>query len=578
MKKLWIGLLILVLAGAGIFWFFFYSNRNYPETVLPQNSAAYLYFAGADQVRKEGPQTLLWQKIANSPRKKLYQNQLQRLIRFTESVIGVDPVPLLQQFTREVALSVLPVSQRTQSGALVAYIRKEKATREFLEMKLDPALKRRFPDLKKAPVKYLENEYYKYSSNAFRSDLSPCYILLDHHLIATSSEAAMKILLDVKAKKVASLKQNEVFDDAKEEVHFKKGILFFINAKSMLEVLKNGLPARVQPFWPAFLKISGVESVQAFTYRVGLEGQGFREEGYVSVDRKREGFASAYMQQKPQKLAGLNFLPADSEVAGAGTLPDASMVWKEVQSQIETVLSGSQFSQVRTLLEFIGSFLNVNFEKDLVEPIGRQFSFASHSHPDSSNVQDKRYFIALELKQPDRFRGMMEKLIQLGEQRGFQRQAQLYQGKTLQILKLASNPISPSPTMWVEGSWFYVGTDQDAAKKAIDAVKNRKNLPSNADFQRVTSGFPAEVNGISYTNIQASLKKYATLLNAETTETERMWIREYGLVEEMNELSKSLFGSGSYTMIEKDGVRYQSYSSIPTSLFLLPSIASAASR
>ena len=95
MKKLLIAVLVLALAGAGVYWFFFYSDRNYPEAILPENTAVYLYFPGTDQVRKEGSQTLLWKRIAASPRKELYRYQLESLIRFTESVVGVDPRPLL---------------------------------------------------------------------------------------------------------------------------------------------------------------------------------------------------------------------------------------------------------------------------------------------------------------------------------------------------------------------------------------------------------------------------------------------------------------------------------------------------
>ncbi|MGH9856260.1 MAG: hypothetical protein ACRD4B_00315, partial [Acidobacteriota bacterium] len=283
MKKALIAVLALAIAGAGAYWYFFRQNRSYPESILPENTALFLTFPGVDHVRKEASNTLLWKRIAASPRKDLYRNQLERLMRFTESVVGVDPRPLLNQFTREVAIAVVPITGSAQSGSLVAYIRKEKDTREFLEMKMDPSLKRRFPDLKKAPVSYLDHQYYKYTSGNFREGVSPCYAFVDHHLIVTTSEVGMKILLEVKEEKLQPLKKNAIFDEAKGEVHYKNGVLLFLNGKSLLDVVKNRLPARAQSFWPAFLKVSGVEAVHGFTYRLGVEGDGFKEEGYVTV-------------------------------------------------------------------------------------------------------------------------------------------------------------------------------------------------------------------------------------------------------------------------------------------------------
>ena len=574
MKKALIVVLALVVASAGIYWFVFRQNRNYPETILPENTALYLYFPGLDEVRKQASETLLWKRIAASPRKGLYQNQLQRLMSFTESVVGVDPRPLLSQFTRETVLAVLPITGNTQSGSLIAYVRKEKQTREFLELKMDPSLKRRFPDLRKATVPYLDHEYYKYSSTKFREGVSPCYAFVDHHLIVTTSEVGMKVLFEVKNGKLQPLKKNGIFDDAKGEVHHKNGVLLFLNGKSLFDVLKNRLPARAKAFWPAFLKISGVEAVQGFTYRLGAEGEGFREEGYVSVNRKREGFAKAYMEQQPQKLSGLSFLPASSEAAGAGTLPDSVLVWKEVQAQVQGLLSGGQFSQWRSMLEFLASFLNFDMERDLVEPMGRQFSFATDSSGTNPGGEQPRYFIALELKKPDQFRDLIEKLILLGQQRGLQRQAQLYQGKTLQILDVRAGGMNAVPALWIEGSWFYFGTAEDFVKQSIDAVKSKQTLPTNADFKKVTTGFPAELNSISYTNTQATMRRYAAALQQQSNEADRGWIREYGLIEEMNDLSKNLFGAGSYSVIEKEGIRYQSYSSVPTSFFLLPPVIS----
>jgi hypothetical protein len=64
-------------------------------------------------------------------------------------------------------------------------------------------------------------------------------------------------------------------------------------------------------------------------------------------------------------------------------------------------------------------------------------------------------------------------------------------------------------------------------------------------------------------------------MNRQAQDPENRWIQEYGLDKEFTSLSQNLFGGASYTLIEKDGMYLQSYSSVPTSLLALPAAASA---
>ena len=572
MKKALIALIVLALAGAGIYWFFFYSDRGYPEKLFPENTIAYLVFSGIDSIETEGKQTLLWKKIESSPRKSLYSHQFDRFMSLSESVVGVDLRPLLGQFTREIALGVIPVTEAMQAGSLVAYVKKEDQAREFLEMKLDPTLKRRFPDLKKSPATYRDVTYYKYSSNHFSGTVAPCYALLDHHLLLTSSEVGMKILLDTKEKKLASLKKNDVFRDSRKEVQYKSGIFLFVNASSALQFAKNRLPSRAQFLWPAILQISGLQAVRGLGYTLGFQGEGFREEAFVTVDKNRQGIAKAYMQQQPQKLSGLAFVPVGSQVAGAGTLPDGRILWKEIESQIQSTLSGDQLSQYRSLLQMLAGLLNFDLKRDLFDPSGRQFRFGNELAFSATDIKIVHYFIALELRDPNHFRSVLDRLYSAGEQRGLARHQENYQGLTIDLLDLHSGSMNISPAFAFQGSWLYFGTTTDFMKQAVDSMKNKKNITSLSDFQKVTSGFPDELNSISYTNLQATLQRYALAMETQSRDPESSWIRESGLTDEMKELSKSLFGSASYMIVEKRGVRYRSYSSIPNGLLFLPAI------
>jgi uncharacterized protein DUF3352 len=567
MKKILIVVALVILLAAAAYFFFFYSDRNYPERVFPDRTIAYGIFSGVDSIQKDGRQTLLWQKIEASPRKSLYSHQLDQLMSLSETAIGVDIRPILAAFSREVAIGIVPAGN-SQAGALVGYVRRTSRAQEYIEMNLDPALKRRLPDLKKSLASYGEVRYYKYSSAKFPPQISLCYIFLDHHLILASSEAGMKSLLDVHDKKLPSLRKSDAFRDSKRQVNYRNGILFYVNGESALQWMKSRMPARAQSFWPGIVQVTGIQAIRGFGYSIGFDKDGFREEGYVSVDSKRQGIAKAYMEQRPQKLAGLNFVPADSQAAGASTLPDGLGVWKEIDTQLQN-------SQLRSFLQLLSGFMNFDFQKDLFEPIGRQVTYGYQLPPDGADLRNTAYFMALELRNPGHFREVVDRLASLGQVRGIVRTQENYQGMNLDLLSLHAGSMDINSAYTINGSWFYFSTAQNFLKKAIDAMKTGKNITSLPDFKKVTAEFPNEVNGISYTNIQTTFSTYASIMQNMAQEPDQRWIHDYQFPEELRYLSQSLFGSGSYTMIEKDGIRYHSYSSVPKALlYVTPFLAS----
>lgn len=111
-------------------------------------------------------------------------------------------------------------------------------------------------------------------------------------------------------------------------------------------------------------------------------------------------------------------------------------------------------------------------------------------------------------------------------------------------------------------------TISDRKSERLDRSK-RNGIESDSDFKKVTADFPKQVNGISYTQVPAYLRMYSEILKKE--ESDENWLRGYGLEAELAYLAPYLFGAATYTVIQKDGVYFQSYASVPSSLLsLLP--------
>ncbi len=157
----------------------------------------------------------------------------------------------------------------------------------------------------------------------------------------------------------------------------------------------------------------------------------------------------------------------------------------------------------------------------------------------------------------------------VGSIKNIDRQQQTYNGKTIEVFHLKEGSLDISPSYCFDGKWFYAASGPDFMKQAFEAQAKKTGIQSNADFKKVTAGFPSQLNGISYTNVPAYLRMYSAILKKEGGESS--WLRGYGLEEEMEYLSPYLFGAATYTLIRKDGIYFRSYASIPSGLlFFFP--------
>ena len=557
-------MICLLAGGLAIYWFLYRAEPGYAERILPENTTACLIISDTKGIRKKASETLLWKSIENSPRKEIYRRQWERIMSLGESATGVDPRSFLTQLSGEVSAGYFPAINNHQGSAFIVFVKNEKEMKEFLELKLDPALKRRMVDLKMSEATHEGILYRKYSSSEFPQDFSPCYFLADHHFVLSHSEAGIKMLLEVRARKAKPLRDNASFRKTRKETGFNDGVFLFINAHQMLRRVGEQVPERARPYWPGVLSATGIEAVHGMAYKLGFEGDGFGETMYVYIDEKRDGLLKIYLNQKPQKLNGLDLAPAESRTSGAGTLPSGIEMWKEFDSQI----SKRGFSQLGAMLKLAEAFTGINLQHDLIEPLGNEFAFALGRRENGVHDSDA-FLVAFHLRSPDHFRTVLKRLAGVAREHGMVATEEVYQGKEITIVD-SSAETGPQPAFFLDGSWFYFSTDYAFLKQSIDARKNGSSVSSLADYSRVTSGFPGEVNGISYTNTRSSLQRIAEILEKTANTEERRWIREYGLTQEINELSQKLFGSASFTLFEKEGIRYHAYSSVPSGLLILP--------
>jgi hypothetical protein len=151
--------------------------------------------------------------------------------------------------------------------------------------------------------------------------------------------------------------------------------------------------------------------------------------------------------------------------------------------------------------------------------------------------------------------------------RGISKQEVNYKNRTLQVFNLNFPNSSLSPSYSFDDKWFLFASSQSLLQSAFDGKDSNTGIQSTDDYKKCTSGFPSKTQALSYTNVSAYLKSQAALLRNRERDENAAWIHEYAFDQELLDLSKVLSGNATYTKIERDGIRIQGNSSVP-SIFL----------
>lgn len=572
MKKAVAILLTLIVLGAGGFFLWRWFSAPYAEGVLPENTVFYLFLPDRKEAQANFQKTLLWKKIQNSPNRQMYDQLGDRMLASIESVTGVSPKPLMDLFTKDLAAGVFSTDPNHMAVVFVAYVSSEADATQFLEQKADPAAKRRIPDLKKGNASYLDTTYYKYNSSQFKHEVVPCYFLADHHLFFTTSEAAVRQVLDVRKKNASSLSKKSIFQNAKSGVSYKRGLFAFVDAQRVLSGLQKNIPEAGRGVWPALMRITGADAIQSVAYNIFVQNDGFQEVGFVSVTDEKAGLVKIYFDQSPKELKSIEMIPADTKTFSAGTLADFGKMWEEVNSQLNKVLTPSQFQKWEQFQTMARGFLNFDIKRDLLDPIGSEFALNYETGP--ASPAKKRVLLIVDVDQQEQMKATVDRLGALAALRGIHKEQQNFNGMNIDSYPIAFGQYSVAPSVCFNQHWLFFSSSPDLIKAAITAQKDKKNIESSADFQRVTVNFPEKVNSLSYTNVPSFLHTYSGVL----TNMNEPWIREFHVEEELNYLAKDLYGSASYTLIKKKGIYFQGYSSIPNWTLSLPVLAAAAPK
>lgn len=563
MKKAALVAMALLILGAGVFlavrsW----RMRTFSERVFPEDTIVYAQVADLRQAGHEWSESQLGKAIAESPRKEVYRRLGERLAQSVESLIGADPRPVMRQFTRDAAIAILPLPSGRRGLGFAAYASDPSELRQYVEQKVDPGWLRRDPSLRRTSASYGEVAYYKYSSTKFPQSFQPCYAIVEHHLLFSNNEEAMKRLLDVRSKKSPSLRANKHLADAKARMDYRRGLLAFFNPQSARASLEGALPAQAKLIWPEVVKTTGLGGLEYIAWSMQVRDGMFEGRGFAGVTEKRSGFLKVLMERAPRKMEGIASVPDTAQFFSAVTLPDFSRLNQE---------GGANWTRIWL---FVQAISGIDVRHELLETLGEEATFFSGSmdaEQASGPPVPKTGSIVL-LRDPGRFGKTLDRLASLAASHGMDRSRETYGDAALSTFQFRYGSVGLAPSFCIQQSRFLFATDPALLKSAIDTSKNGHSLAATGECRAATAGFPAEVNALSCTRVPALLQSYASMLRSESS-AGKTWIHEYGMDEEMTYLAGKLSSAASFARVEKDGVAFSSRSPVPAGLLALPPLA-----
>ena len=159
----------------------------------------------------------------------------------------------------------------------------------------------------------------------------------------------------------------------------------------------------------------------------------------------------------------------------------------------------------------------------------------------------------------------------LAESRGMET-LQDVRGAIITQFQLHYGGFGSGPCLCLAAAMVFCWRRRSDPERRDRRAKERKFVAFHQVCRDAMDGFPSETNALSCTRVSALLNSYAALMRARANAGD-VWIREYGLDEELAYLAKKVTGAAAYSLVEKNGIAYVSRSSVPSGFLALPPLA-----
>jgi len=321
---------------------------------------------------------------------------------------------------------------------------------------------------------------------------------IENLFLAALNQNDLKNIIDRHLDDQPALADNPVYLKSLERVAGESiDLLAFFHFTPFLKIVKPFLSYNLENW----LKILGLDQVQALCLATSIESGGSRDSLYINCPGEKGGILKA-LSPKPFSSSALKQASPDTLIFLGLTL-DLKMLLKEAEMVMQNALPAF-LEAYSSFKESMKTQMNLDLEEEVLPILGQEFSFcltmprSGGMFPDymfSFSVEDDEGFSAIQ----DKLLALLKGVVEVGES--------TYDEKVLYNIQIPQSQIPLSPTFAkTEGRLLLSGTTLAMKKYLRWLKKESPGLGESEDFKAAMGSVPDAASFLSFMNLRRQVE------------------------------------------------------------------------
>lgn len=541
MKKILIGAMVVLLAGAGYYWFTQKTESQgiEIEEILPSDPAFVFEARDIQTNWKKFAATPFWLKIEKLDWDGFFQNtaespeNYEKYLEFKKSFSELSSNSYLQKFFDK-QLAVVAYSTKIDFQQL-AFGHKEDFLQTFQNIFSSVVVVSRIPlDMQ---VMELISRFPKTLGSDITSDtvtykgqniqriitsegLVIAYVRFEDVMVMGLGEDAARNSIDAFLGETETLAQDQRYKEAKSSTLSESAWWTYVNIKNSFDFLKadfaglqNAIPQQngvdgapnVDQIWKQMEKnFSGLYWYSlSSSFVKALDIKGSMNFKIQEINPDIRGF---YQNCRPVENASLAYIPKDVVGYNWGSCMDLNLYWEQIQKEMgRTNSQGVSAEQIAAMEQKLG----LSIEGDILAAVGEQFGGFLNDIKTGAMFPIPDLGIFVNVKS----RPAMDRILaKLGDIPMLVLQEEDYGGIRIQSLFTPLGEML-QPSFAYMGDYLFLTVSKSLMKNAIDV--SRKTAPGLAQeplFQKISSDLTQKSAGVGYLRVGLLVAKISELI------------------------------------------------------------------
>jgi len=391
-------------------------------------------------------------------------------------------------------------------------------------------------------------------------DVTFYYTFLGKRLIAASAEADLRAMLDLAQAAGRSLAEDAMFKKTMSKMGGSDAMVrLYVNAQLLTNLMRVSMP----PQQSGVLDTLGLYNIQALGLASRFADGGIRDSFYIYAPGERTGILP--QAGNPVDLSMLSCVPDNAEMVSLTRL-DIEQLYGTVMRAIAQAAPEEQ-GRIAGAIAAAEEQVGFKIQEDLLASLGTQILIFQ---------APRETVFMVEVKDRAKLDSCIESLVAFGAGKVEKRELE-YEGTTIRHVNITGLPLPLTPSYTYYRNFLVVGLYPQTLKSFVARVKAKSpSITDSEDFQRVSGQYLKGCDAISYSNVAGKLTDcydlvviLAQMLHGVSEVSIRPELMPHG-----SAIEPHMFGLGSGTLNDAEGILTESFSPVGSAGGLLAALGS----